>query len=481
MRKGKTLIGQSIVSFAEGRKLDSVKDLLMSQNNDSIVALLVDEGGLMSSSRVVPLEAVKSFGRDAVVIDDAQAVTTASADPEVKAILNRNDQLLGKKVLTDTGDALGGIADIYFDDSDGRILGFEVSGGLLGDIARGTSYLAVDEIERLGPDVIFVRPETGENLEGQVGGVAGALDSAGQRIGDAGQRIGDAASKAQDRIGEQISESHPERALIGRRSGADVTDETGRIVVANGQRVQPEHVEWAQQTNSMEVLTGAVARGAASETRARAGAVMAEAGDNVGAMWDRFTQRIGEMRDEQGRQADEQQTRNRLAQIADAIGRPVGKVILDRSDNVILDFGDIITHQAVQQAYDANMLDTLLASAHRAEFGLPLEQLRAKQPASATVDQAHGGAGVVDELEQKVQQRDQERAEREARERSEAAAAARERDRERAERTRSREESEKERQREVEEGRSMSDPNATAHFEPVDSPNGDAVPATRKR
>ena len=474
MRKGKTLIGQSIVSFAEGRKLDSVKDLLMSQTNDSIVALLVDEGGLMSSSRVVPLEAVKSFGRDAVVIQDAQAVTTASADPEVKAILNRNDQLLGKKVLTDTGDALGSISDMYFDDSDGRILGFEVSGGLLGDIAKGTSYLAVEEIERLGPDVIFVRPETGENLEGQVGGVAGALDNAGQRIGDA-------AHQAQDRIGQQVSESHPERALIGRRSGADVTDETGRIVVANGQRVQPEHVEWAQQTNSMEVLTGAVARGAASETRARAGAVMAEAGDNVGAMWDRFTQRIGEMRDEQGRQADEQQTRNRLAQIADAIGRPVGKVILDRSDNVILDFGDIITHQAVQQAYDANMLDTLLFSAYRAEFGLPLEQLRAKQPASATVDQAHGGAGVVDELEQKVQQRDQERAEREARERSEADAAARERDRERVERTRAREQSEKERQRESEEGRSMSDPNATARYEAVDSPNGGAVPATRKR
>ncbi|MDP8904842.1 MAG: PRC-barrel domain-containing protein [Chloroflexota bacterium] len=451
-------MGQSIVSFAEGRVVDTVKDLLISETNDSIVALLVDEGGLLSSSRVVPLEAVDSFGRDAVVIRDAQAVTTASADPEVKAILNRKEQLLGKRVLTDQGDAMGSISDMYFDEKNGQILGFEVSGGLLGDVARGTSYLAVEEIERMGPDVIFVRPETGENLEGQVGGVMGTLDQAGKRLGDA-------AHGAQDQIQAQISEGHPERALIGRRSGADVTDADGSIVVANGQRIRPEHVEWAQQTDNMDLLTRAAARGEARETRARAGAAMEEAGDNLGAMWDRFTKRISEMRDEHGRQVDEQQTRTRLAQIADAIGRPVGKVILDRSDNVILDFGDIITHQAVQQAYDAGMLDTLLASAYRAEFGLPLEELRAKQRASATIEQAHGGAEVVDELEQKVQQRERERAEREQRERSEAEAAAQARERERAERTRARQQSEQQRQREVDEARQPSDPDATAEYE----------------
>jgi uncharacterized protein YrrD len=477
MRKGKNVVGQSVVSFDEGRKIESVKDLLIGEANDTIVALLVDEGGVMSSSRVVPIGAVQSFGRDAVVIKSAQFVTSASSDPEVKAIMNRKEQLLGKRVLTDTGDLMGSISDMYFEERTGRIQGFEVSGGMLGDIARGTSYLAVDEIERLGPDVIFVRPETGEHLDNQVGGVQGALKDAGNKMGDAASRAGEKAKAGLQDAQAGLNEREPERALIGRRSGMDVADETGSIVVANGQRIREEHVEWARQTDSMGLLTRAAASGQAAETGARAGAGLQEAGDNLGAMWDRFTNRLSEMRDEHGRQADEQQTRARLAQIADSIGRPVGKVILDRGDNVILDFGDIITHQAVQQAYDAGMLDTLLASVHRAEFGLPLDQLRAQQPASATVKQASGGAQVVDELEQKVRETEQERAEREEHKRQEAQAAVEQREREREERARQREEAEAQRRREIEEARGDTAADSTAAYETIEV----AVPEETRR
>ena len=40
-------------------------------------------------------------------------------------------------------------------------------------------------------------------------------------------------------------------------------------------------------------------------------------------------------------------------EISDAIGRPVTKVILDRDDNVVLNMGDIVTHQAIQRAHEA--------------------------------------------------------------------------------------------------------------------------------
>jgi uncharacterized protein YrrD len=458
MRKGKNVVGQAVVSFEEGRRIDTVKDLLISESNDGIVALLVDEGGLLSSSRVVSIEAVRSFGRDAVVIGDAKSVIPASDDPEVRSIINRKEKLLGKRVVTDTGDLMGSVSDVYFEEGTGRILGFEVSGGMLGDMARGTSFLAVEEIERLGPDVIFVRPETGENLEGQVGGLQGALQDAGDKVGEAASRAGEQAQLG-------LAEREPERALIGRRSGMDVADENGSIVLAKGQRIRAEHVEWARGSNNIGPLTRAAAAGQTAETGARAGAALEGMGDNLGAAWDRFTRRIAEMRDDQGRQADEQQTRTRLAQIADAVGRPVGKVILDRNDNVILDFGDIITHQAVQQAYDAGMLDTLLGSVYHAQFGLPLDQLRAGQPASGTVQKASGGAQVVDELEQKTRQMEQQRADEEQRRRQEAEMTVEQRERQRQERAQARQEAEQERQREIEEARRGAEepaPGATA-------------------
>ena len=70
------------------------------------------------------------------------------------------------------------------------------------------------------------------------------------------------------------------------------------------------------------------------------------------------------MTDSAGRRLDTQQTKAQLDRIHDAIGRPVTKVFLDREDAVILDLGDLITHQAVQRAHEAGMLDSLLASVY---------------------------------------------------------------------------------------------------------------------
>src|SRR4030095_15874354 len=102
---------------------------------------------------------------------------------------------------------------------------------------------------------------------------------------------------------------------------------------------------------------------------------------------------------------DEQKTKGRLADIADAIGRPVTKVILDREDNVILNLGDIITHQAVQRAHDAGGLDSLLQSVYKANVEFAKEEMRAPAEVQeeATVEKASGGATVVEELEDKVE------------------------------------------------------------------------------
>jgi uncharacterized protein YrrD len=447
MRKGKTVVGQHLLSLNDGRRIDSVKDLVISAGNDAIVALVVDEGGLLSSSKVVPLENVSSFGKHAVVIDDSSAIVSASADPDTKAILDRKDSLLGKKVYTDHGQQMGTISDMYFDETSGRILGFEVSGGIFGDIARGTSYLPVEDVERIGPDVIFVRPSTGEALESQVGGVQGALNSAGQRVGEL-------TSEAQ----AGIAQREPEKALVGRRSGTDVTDENGQVVVANGQRITAEHVEWAKSTDNVGLLTRAATAGQGQELGQRMGSVLEQAGDSAGTLWDRFTNRMTEMKDEQGRQVDAQITRNRLVQISDAIGRPVSKVILDKQDDVILDFGDIITHQSVQKAYDAGMLDSLLQNVHQAQFSFPLEKLRVEVPANSTVQRASGGASVVDELHQQVQETERQRQEREQRDREQAEQLRQQRATVRDERARQRDDTERQRQQEIEVAKATATP-----------------------
>ncbi len=451
MRKGKTIIGKDVLSLAQGIRVHTVKDLIIGEGNDAIVALLVDEGGLLNSSTVVPIEAVHSFGKDAVVIADASAVVAASSYPRVNSILGRKESLLGKKVFTHTGEQLGSISDMYFEEATGRIGGLEVSGGKLGDLASGTSYLPIEEIQRSGPDVVFVDPSAAEALGDQVGGLQGALKDAqgrvGQVAGDTRDKVGQAAGEARSNLEEQ----DPETALVGRRSGMDVMDENGSVVVANGQRITADHVARARESGNLEVLKQAVSLGQREETGEQVGAAVQGLGDSAASLWDRFTAKLGEVTDAQGKRVDEQQTRQKLSQISDAIGRPVTKVILDRNDDVILDLGDIITHQAVQQAYDAGMLDTLLDSVYRGEVTFTRDEMMARQEGAATVEKASGGAMLVEELQQKVETAEQERQAQSEEKRQQAEADRSRREEERQQRTQEREQAELQRMQEIQE------------------------------
>ncbi|HIK14866.1 MAG TPA: hypothetical protein IGS53_06170 [Leptolyngbyaceae cyanobacterium M33_DOE_097] len=74
--------------------------------------------------------------------------------------------------------------------------------------------------------------------------------------------------------------------------------------------------------------------------------------------------------------------------IKQALGRPVTRVILDTQDNVILDVGDLVTHQAIEKAAQADVLDILLSSVSMQAPDLSQADLRAHKPAIASLESA---------------------------------------------------------------------------------------------
>ncbi len=196
MRKGKSVIGKPILSLADGAHLHDVKDVILGADNDSVVGLLADEGGLFGHSLVVPIEEVTGFGRDAVVVARRESVIAANDAPEIGSIVARKQSLLGTSVFTELGDKQGKINDVYFDEPSGRILGFELSGGVWADAAQGPRYIPVEELVRVGPDVAYVHPETADLLAQQRGGISGALADVGDKAKSA---AGGAADRAKTR------------------------------------------------------------------------------------------------------------------------------------------------------------------------------------------------------------------------------------------------------------------------------------------
>ena len=417
MRKGKSVIGKPILSLADGRRLDEVEDVLLDADNDRIAGLLVDEGGLFSSSMIVPTEEIVSFGRDAVVVRAAESILAASDAPAIAGIVDRKESLLGTKVFTETGEDQGKVGDVYFDESNGRVLGLEVSGGTMTDAARGVRYLPVEDVLRVGPDVLYVHPETAQTLEEQRGGIAGALRDAGDKAKEAAGKAGDAArgaaSDAQSGVAGQVSDARPEDRLIGKRSGRDVEDDTGSVIVPAGRRITTDDVERARSADKLGALTTAVGVGEAGMAGEDAKDALGNAGDAAVGLWDSFTRKVGELTDATGRRMDEESTKRRLTSIQDAVGRPVTKVILDLEDRVVLDVGDIITHAAIQRAFDAGSLDSLLDSVYKAEVVFDKEELRAQRPGEANLEGASTpgvSAPIVEELRSQVDAADEARA-----------------------------------------------------------------------
>lgn len=366
---------------------------------------------------------------------------------------------------------------------------------MLNNVAKGTSYLPIEDIINIGPDVILIKAEAVYDMDVQVGGVQGALETAKDKVGGAvdsakdkaGETAGNIGEAARDKQieflegktvsrsvtdnsgnvivseGQVITRSLAERAdrqgklgalvaaaggsmisgaagrvqqtgenaAVGKRAGKDVEADDGSIIVATGQRVRQEQVEFARSKGKLPDLLAAVglgqaqqAGGAAGDTLGqagdKAGQVAGEAGDKAGDLWDNFTRKISEVTDSAGKRVDEEKTKKRLTDIQDAVGRPVSKVILDKQDNLVLNLGDIITHEAVQRAYDGGMLDSLLDNVYKGDVEFSKEEMRSQTEGEATIEKASGDAPVVQELEQKVEQAQQEREEEKEQKKNEA-------------------------------------------------------------
>ena len=71
--------------------------------------------------------------------------------------------------------------------------------------------------------------------------------------------------------------------------------------------------------------------------------------------------------------------------IKGALGRPVTRVILDQNDEVILNVGELVTHQALEAARSAGVLDVLLGSVYTQSPQFSKAEMSAPEPGKASL------------------------------------------------------------------------------------------------
>lgn len=424
MYKGSLILGKTIVAYGTGERVGRVKDLIFDHQSNRVLGLLVDEGGLFGKVRVVSVKAVQSIGLDAVIITAKEAIVDAEQAPEMQAILDQKTSLKNTQIMTVGGQELGTFLDIFYDEHTWDVVGYEVSGGLFADIYTGRSFVPTPLTLKLGKECAFVENEIADRMEEATGGLKPMIEATGEKLQEiteatgekiqttkavAGEKLQAAQQAAEEKLNtltESASEQlqtarqavgstwqstvekttetvqkalpHPtvEQAQ-GRRVQRAVKTEDDLFIAAPGQIVTEVVIGKARQYHQEADLLEAVGLTVGEAVRTEAKGWLAQSGKKLRAgtqqvgerlreglegvntgtqhLWEHTKERAAELQSGTGQAIEERR-------IQGALGRHVSRIILDEQDQVILDQGAIITHDAIERARAANVLPLLLSS-----------------------------------------------------------------------------------------------------------------------
>ncbi len=165
---------------------------------------------------------------------------------------------------------------------------------------------------------------------------------------------------------------------LGRRVSRMIMTPEGSVVAVEGQIVTPRVIERAKANHQEHALLEAVGLTAGDALKTTGSDVGQQVKEGAKGLWEQVKETATHLQ-EQGTQAIEDK------RVKGALGRPVTRVILDLNDQVILNVGELITHQAIAVARAADVLEVLLDSVYTEKPKLSLDELRAPEPGKAAL------------------------------------------------------------------------------------------------
>jgi uncharacterized protein YrrD len=151
MQKVNDLFGKRVISRQTGDQLATVRDVVLDTQARRIMALVIG-GGRSGDEQVVRREQILGMG-EFIIVDGAGPFPASDADAEIAELREGAEKITGKKIISDAGEQLGTVGDMYFSRS-GAIVGFELKHGLFAgsdpQVIRGA------DVQAVGKDAVIV-------------------------------------------------------------------------------------------------------------------------------------------------------------------------------------------------------------------------------------------------------------------------------------------------------------------------------------
>ena len=263
MIKGSQLVGRAVIDMEAAERLGKIKEIIVQRDGERVAGFIVVHGETMVATggkrRMIPASAVHSIGPDAMTVRGSSMQELAELDN-----LPRMSDIIGHKMITQSGRLLGVIDDMLINRADGTIIGFVVGQGVRSKLenifnpqrSRVHGYVRADSDLHVGKDLIVVPDDA--LIEGEP-----AAHEGDQKLPIAKTDDPDSHSW-EERASEESTKSSiwtrrtdtPERARPETRAEPRLKTETARPV-ENYRPAEEAKVENSQPDREDEAVTSA--------------------------------------------------------------------------------------------------------------------------------------------------------------------------------------------------------------------------------
>lgn len=163
MIKGSQLVGRAVIDMEAAERLGKIKEIIVQRDGERVAGFVIVHGETVVGSggkrRMISASAVHSIGPDAMTVRGSGMQELAELDN-----LPRMSDIIGHKMITQSGRLLGVINDMLIDRTDGRIVGFVVGESVRNKLEnifnpqrpRVQGYVRADANLHVGKELIVV-------------------------------------------------------------------------------------------------------------------------------------------------------------------------------------------------------------------------------------------------------------------------------------------------------------------------------------
>ena len=151
MRRMAELIGLPVISRSNGEILGEVDDLIYLPTSSQIRGLVIKS----TEQYYTESDNIYKIGSDVIILNHSSLLYEYQKAPGI-GITERTGTIMGEPVITNDGKEIGAINDLVIDENDYRLVGYEVSGGVIQDVLQGRNILSLDDDITYGKDALII-------------------------------------------------------------------------------------------------------------------------------------------------------------------------------------------------------------------------------------------------------------------------------------------------------------------------------------